>query len=139
MVGVNKGLGVSQDCVSPPGINHMYLNVFDARIGNGIGYVSEINVCVWIRYIKHTPIHFLIRVNLYVLWRRWLFTPRGHPCCSLYQYRSHQVQSSLWGGDSDWSCIGSYRSVLKKVDTAACIDTGLNTEQMKAPGTGSDT
>ena len=53
--------------------------------------------------------------------------------------RSHQVQSSLWGGDSDWSWIGLYRSVLKKVDTAACIDTGLNTEQMKAPDTGSDT
>ena len=32
-----------------------------------------------------------------------------------------------------------YRPVFKKVDTAACIDTGLNTEQMKAPGTGSDT
>ena len=32
MVGVNKGLGVSQDCVSPPGINHMCSNVFDARI-----------------------------------------------------------------------------------------------------------
>ena len=30
-------------------------------------------------------------------------------------------------------------SIEKKVDIAACIDTGLNTEQMKAPGTGSDT
>ena len=29
-----------------------------------IHVLPRTNVCVWIRYIKHTPIHFLIRVSL---------------------------------------------------------------------------
>ena len=46
----------------------------------------------------------------------------SHPWAALSLPVLIHMQSSLWGGDSDWSCIDLYRSVSRNVDTAACIE-----------------
>ena len=46
----------------------------------------------------------------------------SHPWAALSLPVLIHMQSSLWGGDLDWSCIDLYRSVSRNVDTAACIE-----------------
>ena len=46
----------------------------------------------------------------------------SHPWAALSLPVLIHMQSSLWGGDSDWSCIDLYRSVSRNIDTAACIE-----------------
>ena len=46
----------------------------------------------------------------------------SHQWAALVLPVSIHTHSSLWGGDSDWSCINLYRSVSRNIDTATCIE-----------------
>ena len=81
-----------------------------------------------IMYVRAGVIHQIdtsIHLSIHVRINTCAYQGSGgdsHQWAALVLPVSIHTHSSLWGGDSDWSCINLYRSVSRNIDTATCIE-----------------